>query len=100
MVLSRDEFRFLWKKMSGDVSLAADVSFPNPTLDNDRKALLVIRQSLDDDSKEAMVAEHGTGMIHLAQHPGEGRYDHRHAVPLWGPTGQGYGEENRNRKAR
>ena len=25
---TRDEFRFLWKKTSGDVSLAADVSFP------------------------------------------------------------------------
>ena len=66
---SRDEFRFLWKKMSGDISLAANVSFPNPSGYNDRKALLVIRQSLDDDSKEAMVAEHGTGMIHLAQRP-------------------------------
>lgn len=66
---SRDEFRFLWKKMSGDISLAAGVSFPNPNGYNDRKALLLIRQSLDDDSKEAMVAEHGTGMIHLAQRP-------------------------------
>jgi len=26
----RDEFRLLWKKMSGDISLAADVSFPIP----------------------------------------------------------------------
>jgi hypothetical protein len=69
---SRDEFRFLWKKMSGDVSLAANVSFPNPNGYNDRKALLVIRQSLDDDSKEAMVAEHGTGMVHLAQRPDKG----------------------------
>jgi hypothetical protein len=64
---TRDEFRFLWKKMSGDVSLAADASFPDPNGYNDRKALLIIRQTLDDDSKEAMVAEHGTGMIHLAQ---------------------------------
>jgi hypothetical protein len=69
---SRDEFRFLWKKMSGDISFAANVSFPNPQGYNDRKALLVIRQSLDDDSKEAMVAEHGTGMVHLAQRPAKG----------------------------
>src|SRR3984885_9521546 len=27
---TRDEFRYLWKKMSGDVSLAADISFPDP----------------------------------------------------------------------
>lgn len=66
---SRDEFRFLWKKMSGDISLAADTSFPNPQGYSDRKAMLVIRQSLDDDSKEAIVAEHGTGMVHLALRP-------------------------------
>lgn len=71
---SRDEFRYLWKKMSGDVSLAADVAFPDPHGYNDRKALLIIRQSLDDDSKEAMVAEHGTGMIHLAQRAERGAF--------------------------
>lgn len=64
---NRDEFRYLWKKMSGDVSLAADATYPNPNGYNDRKAMLVIRQDLDDDSMEAVVAEHGTGMIHLAQ---------------------------------
>src|SRR5579862_1608435 len=48
----RDEFRFLWKKMSGDVSLAADITFPDPNGYGDRKAVLVIRQDLDDDSME------------------------------------------------
>lgn len=66
---SRDEFRFLWKRMSGDVSLAADASFPVPDGYGDRKVVLIIRQSLDDDAKEAMLGEHGTGMIHLAQRP-------------------------------
>ncbi len=66
---TRDEFRYLWKKMSGDVSLAADVAFPDPKGYGDRKAVLVIRQSLDDDAKEAIVALHGLGMIHLAQRP-------------------------------
>ena len=69
---SRDEFRYLWKKMSGDVSLAANVAFPDPNGYDDRKAILILRQTLDDDSKEAMVAEHGTGMIHLAQRPDRG----------------------------
>jgi hypothetical protein len=63
---TRDEFRYLWKKMSGDVSLAADVSFPDPKGYGDRKVVLVIRQNLDDDSKEAMLGQHGAGMIHLA----------------------------------
>jgi hypothetical protein len=68
----RDEFRYLWKKMSGDVSLAADISFPDPRGYGDRKAVLIIRQSLDDDSKEALVALHGAGMIQLARRPEKG----------------------------
>src|SRR3954465_6960272 len=66
---TRDEFRFLWKKMSGDVSLAADVNFPDTAGYADRKAVVIIRQSLDDDSKEAMVALHGAGLMHLAWRP-------------------------------
>jgi hypothetical protein len=69
---TRDEFRFLWKKMSGDVSLAADVTFPDPNGYGDRKVVLIIRQNLDDDSKEAMLGEHGVGMIHLAERPQKG----------------------------
>jgi hypothetical protein len=69
---SRDEFRFVWKKYNGDVSLAADASFPDPKGYDDRKVVLVIRQNLDDDSKEAMIGEHGSGMIHLAQRPKRG----------------------------
>ena len=69
---TRDEFRFLFNKMSGDVSLAADIAYPNGGF-GDHKALLVIRQSLDDDAKEAFVALHGDGMFHLAQRPEPGR---------------------------
>lgn len=64
---TRDEFRYLWKRMSGDVSIAADIKFPNPAGFGDRKAVLILRQTLNDDSKEAMVALHGDGMIHIAQ---------------------------------
>jgi len=76
----RDEFRYLWKKATGDVSIAADVAFPNKEGYGDRKAVLVIRQDLDDDSAEAMVALHGAGLIHLAQRPFKGadiKEDHR-----------------------
>jgi len=68
----RDEFRYLWKQMSGDVSLAADISYPDPNGYGDRKAVLVIRQGLEDDAPEAIVALHGLGMIHLAQRPEKG----------------------------
>jgi hypothetical protein len=68
----RDEFRFVWKKMSGDVSLAADVAYPDPNGYGDRKAVLVIRQDLDDDSQQVVVAPHGAGMIQLAERPAKG----------------------------
>jgi hypothetical protein len=69
---TRDEFRYLWKKMSGDLSLSADIDFPEPNGYSDRKAVLVIRQSLDDDSREAIAALHGGGMIQLAQRAEKG----------------------------
>jgi len=62
----RDEFQYVWKKVSGDASLAADVSFPDPQGYSDRKVVMVVRQSLEDNSKEAMIAAHGGGLVHLA----------------------------------
>ena len=69
---TRDEFRCLWKKMSGDISLAADISYPDPNGYGDRKAVLVIRQGLEDDAKTVVVALHGGGMVHLADRPERG----------------------------
>ena len=88
----RDEFRYLWKKMSGDVSLAADVRFPDTAGYDDRKAILIIRQSLDDDSKEAMVALHGGGLMHLAYRTEKGemmkevRVNHRNGHGATAPA--------------
>jgi hypothetical protein len=48
------------------------VSFPQPKGYGDRKVVLIFRQSLDDDAREAMIGEHGTGMIHLAQRAEKG----------------------------
>lgn len=68
----RDEFQYLWKKLSGDVSLAATVSFPDAKGYGDRKVVFIIRQDLDDDSIEVMTARHGAGLIHLAQRTTKG----------------------------
>jgi hypothetical protein len=76
----RDEFHFLWKRVSGDASLGADIDLSAPGYD-DRKAVLVFREDLDDDSREAMVALHGRGLIHLALRPGKGA-DIQEAVKL------------------
>ena len=69
---TRDEFRFLWKPMKGDVSMAASIAFPDPNGYGDRKGVLVIRQDLEDDSQQVVVALHGLGMIQLAQRPQKG----------------------------
>ena len=69
---TRDEFRYLWKKASGDISLTADISFPNPNGYDGRKAVLVIRQGLDDDSREALAAVYGNGVFRLGQRPKNG----------------------------
>ncbi len=68
----RDEFRYLWKKMDGDVSLAATVNWPNLNDFHDRKVALVIRDSLDDDSRQIMTAQHGNGMVHITWRPEKG----------------------------
>ena len=60
-----DAFQFAWKKVSGDVEISADVSFPNSGGNEHKKAVLMLRQSLDADSVYADVALHGKGLTSL-----------------------------------
>jgi TolB protein len=62
-----DAFHFVWKKMSGDVSLTADIEFPIKTGNPNphRKALLMFRQTLDADGVYADAALHGSGLTAL-----------------------------------
>jgi hypothetical protein len=65
MWFTNDAFHFVWKKMSGDVTLAADISFVTAGGNAHRKACLIIRQSLDPDSAYADAALHGDGLTSL-----------------------------------
>src|SRR5580704_17918881 len=58
-----DAFHFVWKKVSGDVALTANVKLADagPTASPHRKALLMFRQSLDSDAMYADAAIHGNG---------------------------------------
>ncbi|MGD0739568.1 MAG: hypothetical protein ABR957_08235 [Terracidiphilus sp.] len=58
-----DGFHFVWKKVSGDVSLTADVKLADagPGASPHRKALLMFRQTLDTDAMYADAAIHGSG---------------------------------------
>jgi regulation of enolase protein 1 (concanavalin A-like superfamily) len=65
MWFASDAFHFVWKKVSGDVTLTADISFIGSGGEAHRKAVLMIRQSLDADSPYADVARHGDGLTSL-----------------------------------
>lgn len=69
MWASADSFRYVWKRISGDMSLAADVRFAGAGGNAHRKAALVIRQSLEPGSAYADVALHGDGLTALQYRP-------------------------------
>jgi len=64
-----DAFHFVWKQLSGDVTLTADVHFIGAGAVEHRKAALMIRQSLEPDSAYADVALHGDGLTSLQFRP-------------------------------
>jgi len=65
MWLAQDAFQFVWKKVSDDVMLTADISFLTKTGNEHKKAVLMLRQSLDADSVYADVALHASGLTSL-----------------------------------
>ena len=62
---TNDAFHFVWKQMSGDLVLAADIRWFGTNGNPHRKACLVIRQSLAPDSPYVDAALHGSGMTAL-----------------------------------
>ena len=73
---SADAFQFVWKQAYGDVSLAADIVFQGSGGNPHRKAVLMIRQSLDSDSVYADVALHGVGLTSLQYRDQKGAATH------------------------
>src|SRR6266699_2578587 len=65
MWFASDAFHFAWKKVSGDLTLTADISFLGKGVNEHRKAVLMIRQSLDADAPYADAALHGSGLTSL-----------------------------------
>jgi hypothetical protein len=60
-----DAMQFVWKKMSGDFSVSAEIAFVGASAQPHRKACLVIRQNLDPGSPYVDVAQHGSGLTSL-----------------------------------
>lgn len=65
MWAATDAFYFVWKKVSGDVSLTADIKWVGTSAAEHRKAVLQIRQSLDPGSSYADAVSHGNGLTSL-----------------------------------
>ena len=72
MWFSSDNFQFAWKKWSADGSLTADISFVGQGGNAHRKAVLMMRQSLDQDSAYVDVALHGDGLTSLQYRDSQG----------------------------
>jgi TolB protein len=65
MWAATDAFYFVWKKLSGDVTLTADIKWVGTSAAEHRKAVLMIRQSLDPGSSYADAVSHGNGLTSL-----------------------------------
>ncbi len=60
-----DAFRFVWRRVSGDAMLTADIEFVGPGKNPHRKAMLMFRQSLDAGAVYVDAALHGDGLTSL-----------------------------------
>lgn len=65
MWFDSDQLHYVWKKVSGDISIAADIEWIGEGVDPHRKACLIIRQGLDTSSVYADAAVHGDGLTSL-----------------------------------
>jgi TolB protein len=86
MWFATDAFHFVWKKVSGDVSLTADAAFVTQTGNSHKKAVLMFRQSLDTDSPYVGVAVHLNGMSSLQYREAKGVNTHEVQSNISAPT--------------
>jgi TolB protein len=83
---STDAFHFVWKRLSGDVTLTADVHFLGTGAVEHRKAALIIRQSLEPGAAYADVARHGDGLTSLQYRLTAGATTQEIRSPVSGPV--------------
>src|SRR5436305_2092145 len=76
MWFGKDAVHFAWKQASGDVTLTADIAFLGKGQQEHRKAVLMVRQTLDADSAYADVALHANGLTSLQYREEKGAATH------------------------
>lgn len=77
MWFNEDAFHFIYKKISGDVSLAATIEWAGEGVHYHRKAGVIIRQNLDPDSPYADAITHGDGLTSLQYRDEKGGLTHQ-----------------------
>src|SRR5260370_4100288 len=65
MWAARDAFHYAWRRLSGDLTLTAEVGFPESEGNAHRKAGWVVRHGLEPDSPYADAIVHADGLISL-----------------------------------
>jgi len=70
----RDEFQFLYKKITGDFILTANFAFEGESATGHRKAGWVIRETLQDDAAHISATSHGDGLTVLQWRSLRGAY--------------------------
>ena len=76
MWAAADGFHYVWKKVSGDISISTDILFPSKAGNAHKKAVLMIRQSLDTDSAYVDAAVHNDGLTSLQSRDEKGGLTH------------------------
>src|SRR5579859_1102552 len=82
---NKDNFHFVWSKVSGDGYFEADVKFLGKGANPHRKALLMARLSLDPDSPYVDIALHGNGLTALQFRDEKGAQTHEVQATLSSP---------------
>jgi TolB protein len=86
MWFTNDAFHYVWKEMSGDVSLTADIRWQGTSDQPHRKACLIIRQNADADSPYADAVLHGNGLASLQYRETPGGLTREIQSNVSGPT--------------
>jgi TolB protein len=81
-----DAFQMVYKQISGDIALTADIRFVGEGVEHHRKAALMIRQSLEPDAAYADAALHGDGLTSLQYRTAAGEITKEERSELKGPV--------------
>lgn len=80
-----DQFHFVWKQVSGDVSIAADIDIHEYGVHPHRKGFVMVRQDLDTDAAYANAAVHADGLTALQYREAKGAQTHEIQTNVTGP---------------